>query len=89
MPATARFEARINTDVQQLLKRAAILEGRSLSDFVISAALSAAKKTVEKNELIHLSIADQQCFAEALISPPMPNKKMQEALDLSTSLLGE
>lgn len=89
MPATARFEARINTEIQSLLKRAATLEGRSLSDFVISAALSAAKKTVEKNELIHLSIADQQCFAEALISPPSPNQKMQEALHLSTSLLRE
>ncbi|WP_262363896.1 DUF1778 domain-containing protein [Histophilus somni] len=44
---------------------------------------------MEKNELIHLSIADQQCFAEALISPPSPNQKMQEALHLSTSLLGE
>lgn len=51
MPATARFEARINTDVQQLLKRAAILEGRSLSDFVISAALSAAKKQWKKMNL--------------------------------------
>lgn len=52
-------------------------EGRSLSDFVISAALSAAKKTVEKNELIHLSIADQQCFAEALISL-LRRQKMQK-----------
>ncbi|WP_262363895.1 DUF1778 domain-containing protein [Histophilus somni] len=34
MPATARFEARINTEIQSLLKRAATLEGRSLSDFV-------------------------------------------------------
>ncbi len=57
MPATVRFEARINTEIQSLLKRAATLEGRSLSDFVISSALSAAKKTVEKmNLFIFLSL---------------------------------
>lgn len=87
MAATARFEARISEDVQRLLKRAASLEGRSLSDFVINAALLAAKETVEKNELIHLSITDQQKFVEALISPPEPNQKMKEALRLSSELL--
>ncbi|QQF90618.1 DUF1778 domain-containing protein [Histophilus somni] len=84
MPATVRFEARINTEIQSLLKRAATLEGRSLSDFVVG-----SEKNRGKNELINLSIADQQYFAEALISPPSPNQKMQEALHLSTSLLGE
>lgn len=63
MPATVRFEARINTEIQSLLKRAATLEGRSLSDFVVG-----SEKNRGKNELIHLSIADQQYFAEALIS---------------------
>ncbi|OBX06591.1 hypothetical protein QV08_09750 [Gallibacterium salpingitidis] len=89
MVATARFEARISEDVQRLLKRAATLEGRSLSDFVINAALLAAKETVEKNELIHLSIIDQQNFAEALIAPPELNQKMKEALRLSSELLEE
>lgn len=89
MAATARFEARVSEDVQRLLKRAASLEGRSLSDFVINAALLAAKETIERNELIHLSLIDQQSFAEALITPPELNQKMKEVLRLSSDLLEE
>lgn len=87
--ATARFEARISQDVQVLLKRAAALEGRSLTDFVVSAALSAAQKTVEKAGIINLTLADQQLFAQALLDLPVPNEAMQKALHLSGELLGE
>ncbi|WP_082987508.1 DUF1778 domain-containing protein [Gallibacterium genomosp. 3] len=45
------------------------------------------KEIVEKNELIHLSITDQQKFAEALISLPELNQKIQEALHLNSELL--
>ena len=38
----ARLEARLSHDVYALIKRAAELEGRSVSDFVVSAAASAA-----------------------------------------------
>lgn len=87
--ATSRFEARMTQDVHMLLKRAASLEGRSLSDFVVSAALLAAKKTVERHDIILLSVSDQELFAKALIDPPKPNAAMQKALALSSQLLGE
>jgi uncharacterized protein (DUF1778 family) len=41
---TARLEARITPDLQALLKRAAELEGRSVTDFVITAAQEAARR---------------------------------------------
>jgi uncharacterized protein (DUF1778 family) len=66
---TARLEARLPVEVHALLKRAAEIEGRSLTDFVVAAASSAARKTIEDAELIKLSVADQQRFAEALINP--------------------
>ncbi|QPB42838.1 type II toxin-antitoxin system TacA family antitoxin [Rodentibacter haemolyticus] len=87
--ATARFEARMPPEIHLLLKRAAALEGRSLSDFVISAALSVAKKTVEQNDILHLTVSDQMLFTNALIAPPTPNAAMQKALNLSSELLGE
>lgn len=40
MPAattTARLEARISTDLHLMLKRAAELQGRTMTDFVVSA----------------------------------------------------
>ncbi|MDC2825917.1 DUF1778 domain-containing protein [Rodentibacter pneumotropicus] len=87
--ATARFEARVSPEIHLLLKRAAALEGRSLSDFVISSALSVAKKTVEQNDILHLTVNDQMLFANSLIDPPSPSAAMQKALSLSTELLGE
>lgn len=39
-----------------VLKRAAEIEGRTLTDFVVAAAHEAAKRTIEDNEVIRLSV---------------------------------
>ena len=41
--ATARLEARISTDLHAMLKRAAELQGRTMTDFVVSAVQDAAQ----------------------------------------------
>lgn len=68
--ATARLEARITPDLHAMLKRAAELEGRTLTDFVVAAVQAAAKQTIEQAEVVRLSMADQASFAQALLSPP-------------------
>lgn len=77
--ASARLEARVSPDIHALLKRAAELEGRSLSDFVITAAKQAAQKTLEEHEIIKLSLNDQIRFAQALLEPPADNPALQQA----------
>lgn len=67
---TARLEARISTELRSQLKRAAELEGRTVTDFVVSAVRSAAQQAIERAEVVRLSRADQECFAQALLSPP-------------------
>ncbi len=79
-PTTARLEARLPAEVHALLKRAAEIEGRSLTDFVVAAASSAARRTIEEAELIKLSVQDQQLFAEALIAPPPLAPAMKRAI---------
>lgn len=69
---TARLEARITPDQQALLKRAAELEGRSVSDFVVSAAQEAAERRIELAQVIRLSLEDQRLFVAAIFSPPEP-----------------
>ncbi len=39
---TTRLEARISTDLHAILKRAAEMQGRSMTDFVVSAVPEAA-----------------------------------------------
>ena len=64
---TARIEARIAPEALLVVKRAAPLQGRSVSDFVIAAAQEAARKTIEETQIIRLSTQDQQRFVELLL----------------------
>lgn len=66
---TARLEARTTPAVVELVQRAANLEGRSVSDFIVRAAQEAAQAAIEQRELIELSRADQERFAAALLDP--------------------
>jgi len=66
---TERIEARTSPDVRQLIEKAAQLEGRSISDFVISMAAAGARKTIQEFSVITLSAKDQQAFAASLVDP--------------------
>jgi len=90
MPAaatTARLEARISFDLHATLKRAAELQGRTMTDFVVSAVPDAAQKAIEQAEVIRLSMTDQQCFAQALLEPPAPESAMLRAFAKRDKLL--
>jgi len=78
---TARLEARIAPDVLAIVRRAAALQGRSVSEFVVAAALDVAERTVEQAQVIRLSVEDQQAFADAILSPPPLSPALQRAID--------
>lgn len=75
----ARLEARLPASIYATLKRAAQLKGRTVSDFVVNAAYEAAQRAIEEDNLIRLSLEDQQRFVSALISPPPPNEALRLA----------
>src|SRR5437870_5195528 len=76
---TSRLEARIAPEVLAIVKRAAEIQGRSVSDFVVAAAQEAANRTIEETHLIRLSVDDQQQFAKLLIDPPKPSPALKRA----------
>lgn len=86
--STARLEARISPDLHRMLKRAAELQGRTLTDFVVSAAREAAQQAIAAGTVVNLSLQDQENFAQALLAPPTPNAALQRAFDRRKSLLG-
>jgi uncharacterized protein (DUF1778 family) len=61
--STARLEARISTELHAMLKRAGEIQGRSLTDFVVSAAQEAAQRAIEQGEVVRLSLALERAFA--------------------------
>jgi uncharacterized protein (DUF1778 family) len=79
--STARLEARLPGDVHAMLKRAAQLQGRTLTDFVVAAASEAARKTIEDMEIIRLSAEDQARLAEAVLDPPDPAPALVRAFE--------
>ncbi len=85
--STARLEARISTDLHSMIKRAAELQGRTMTDFVVSAMQEAAQRAIEQAEVIRLSLADQECFAQALLSPPQPAPALKRAYTRRSKLL--
>lgn len=87
-PRTARLETRIAPEVLAVVKRAAEIEGRSVSDFVVSAVHQAACRTIEHTEVIRLSVEDQRRFAEAILNPPEPTPALCRAVQKRRELFG-
>ncbi|MEO8857737.1 MAG: DUF1778 domain-containing protein [Burkholderiaceae bacterium] len=84
---TARVEARIAPDALAVVRRAAELQGRSISDFLVAAALKDAHQTIEDAQIIRLSLDDQQRFAELLLNPPPLAQAMKRALKARKQLI--
>ena len=78
---TSRIEARIAPDALAVVKRAAEIQGRSVSDFVVAAAQEAAHRTIEETHIIRLSVEDQRAFAEAMLNPPPLAPAMERAIE--------
>ena len=76
---TMRIEARISPDALAIVKRAAEMQGRSLSDFVVTAAQVEAKRAIEETHIIKLSVEDQLRFVEMLENPPPMNDAVKRA----------
>ena len=84
---TARLAARISNDLHALLKSAAEIQGRTMTDFVVSAVQDAAQHAIEQAEVMRLSVADQACFVEVMLSPPTPSAALKRAVAQRRKLL--
>jgi uncharacterized protein (DUF1778 family) len=84
---SSRFEARLSPDVLAVIKRAAELQGRSVSDFIVASAQEIAQRTIEDTSIIRLSIEDQRRFVDLLINPPEPNPALQRAAKAHAELI--
>lgn len=87
-PSPARLEARLPQDVMARLKRAAEIQGRSLTDFVVAAADEAACRAIQETEIIRLSIEGQRQIADAILNPPAPTPALKRAAKRYRELFG-
>lgn len=83
-----RLEARISRDQKALFQRAAELQGRTLTDFVIASVHEAAVRVIEETQTIRLSARDSRAFAEALLNPREPNARLKASAQRYLKLTG-
>jgi uncharacterized protein (DUF1778 family) len=86
---STRLEARISPDTLAVVKRAAEIQGRSISDFVVAAAREAAEKAIEENQIIRLSLEDQQALVTAVLWPPAPSPALRRARNAHRRLIAK
>ena len=86
---TARLEARVRPETLAVVKRAAEIQGRSVSDFIATAVQEAAHRAIEETQIIRLSVEDQHRIAEALLNPPEPTPALRKAFEHHRRLIKE
>lgn len=74
-----RFDARLNAEQKLLIQRAADLEGRSMTDFVLHSAELAAQRTMERRATLVLSARETEAFVDAVLNPPKPGPVLRRA----------
>jgi uncharacterized protein (DUF1778 family) len=77
---TYRFDARLNEEQKYLIQRAADLEGRSMTDFVVHSAQEAAERAIERRQMIMLTSRETEAFVDAILNPRGPGPVMRKAV---------
>lgn len=78
-PRVERLEARVSKAQKSLFLRAATVQGRSLTDFLIASVQEAAERALRAHEVLTLSERDRRIFVEALVKPAAPSKTLRQA----------
>ena len=76
-----RINLRLSETAKRRIEQAASVEGKTVSDFIVSSALEKAEKTVRRHGIIALAREDAVRFFDALSDPPPPNGRLCAALE--------
>jgi uncharacterized protein (DUF1778 family) len=75
-----RLETRVTADQKSLIERAAALQGRTVTDFVLSSVQEAARRAIEEHQRLELSVRDSETFVEALLNPQPVNDRLRDTV---------
>lgn len=85
----ARLEARVDRELKARWQQAADLEGRTLTDFIISSMQESAEKVIQRHQRMKLNEQDSLIFVETMMNPPMPNARLTKAAARYQEIMGE
>ena len=75
-----RLGFRLDEETKDLIKRAAHVSRRKVSDFCVTALADTARRTIAEHETLVLSDRDRKAFFDALVNPPEPSERLMRAL---------
>ena len=78
-PKRDRLEARVAVEQKSLFQKAADLQGKTLTEFLIHSAEQEALKTIREYEIIALGKHDQHMLMESLLTYETPNEDLLAA----------
>lgn len=77
---TKAVNLRIREETRDIIDRAARLQGRSRSDFMIEASRKAAEDAILDQSVIVTDKASYDRFLAMLDAPPQPNEKLRKTM---------
>jgi uncharacterized protein (DUF1778 family) len=72
-----RLKARVTAEQKTLIERAAALQGRTVTDFVLTSVQDAPRRANEEHQRLELSLRDGEAFIEALLNPKPVNDRLR------------
>jgi uncharacterized protein (DUF1778 family) len=79
---TERLDTRMTSEQKRLIERAAGLQGRTVTDFVLTSVQEAAHRAIDAHSRIELSREDSEAFVDALLNPQPVNDRLRESVRL-------
>ncbi|MDO8672641.1 MAG: DUF1778 domain-containing protein [Dehalococcoidia bacterium] len=73
-----RLAARVTPEQKKLFLRAAELTGRSLTEFLVASAQTAAEEAIRTHQVIELTANSTQQFVKAFLNPGKPSETMKK-----------
>ena len=75
-----RLETRVTAEQKNLIERAAALQGRTVTDFVLTSVQDAARRAIEEHNQLALSVRDSEAFVDALLNPKPVNDRLRDTV---------
>ncbi|WP_029009167.1 DUF1778 domain-containing protein [Azospirillum halopraeferens] len=75
-----RLEARVTAEQKALIEHAAALQGRTVTDFVLTSVQDAARRAIEDHRRLDLSVRDARAFVDALLNPQPVNDRLRDTV---------
>jgi len=73
-----RLETRVTVEQKTLIEYAAALQGRTVTDFVLTSVQDAARRAIEEHQQLDLSVRDSRAFVDALLNPKPVNDRLRD-----------